>query len=265
MAPTRAPTPATCAECGQGAAAQLGRADVCAPAVERPVRRAARHGRRLLHGDLRPLHALRAACDTEEPTAAPTMAPTAAPTPACDGTAPTQCPHRHGACPRARSSSRAATARADQLRRLLRGDLRHLRACEKPCPAEREIPTAAPTRAPTAAPTSAPTAAPEEPCDTEVEPAPCSPRADQGADGAHPRADARDVRRVRTRSRRPAGPSRRVRASCPGQCAERARMADGYCMATCGFRTPCPVDTVHGDPMFKHNGEGFKFSIPAGP
>jgi len=41
-------------------------------------------------------------------------------------------------------------------------------------------------------------------------------------------------------------------------------MADGYCMATCGLCTPCPVDTVHGDPMFKHNGEGFKFSIPVG-
>jgi len=52
-----------------------------------------------------------------------------------------------------------------------------------------------------------------------------------------------------------------------GQCAERARMADGYCMASCGACAACvtpPVDTIHGDPMFKHNGEGFKFSIPVG-
>ena len=53
-----------------------------------------------------------------------------------------------------------------------------------------------------------------------------------------------------------------------GQCAERARMADGYCMASCGACAACtvtpPVDTIHGDPMFRHNGEGFKFSIPVG-
>jgi len=50
-----------------------------------------------------------------------------------------------------------------------------------------------------------------------------------------------------------------------GKCAERASEADGYCEATCGICVVCPeVDTIHGDPMFKHNGEGFKFSIPLG-
>jgi hypothetical protein len=65
-------------------------------------------------------------------------------------------------------------------------------------------------------------------------------------------------------------PSNWAEPTCAGQlssgkCAERVRMADGYCMATCGICEVCkPVDTVHGDPMFKHNGEGFKFSIPVG-
>merc|ERR1740117_288339 len=39
-------------------------------------------------------------------------------------------------------------------------------------------------------------------------------------------------------------------------------------MASCGACAACtvtpPVDTIHGDPMFRHNGEGFKFTIPVG-
>ena len=98
---------------------------------------------------------------------------------------------------------------------------------EEPCEVEK------PTRAPTMAPTRAPTPATCAEC-VDKEPPPS---------WAEPTC---------------------ARQLSSGQCAERARMADGYCMATCGLCTPCPVDTVHGDPMFKHNGEGFKFSIPVG-
>eukprot|EP00964_Phaeocystis_antarctica_P038110 scaffold21817_cov64-Phaeocystis_antarctica.AAC.1 len=115
----------------------------------------------------------------------------------------------------------------------------------------------APTKAPTKAPTSAPTAAPEEPCDTEdeIEPAKMEPPASC--------SDCVDKE----------PPSSWAEPTCAGQlasgqCAERARMADGFCMASCGACAACtvtpPVDTIHGDPMFRHNGEGFKFAIPVG-
>jgi hypothetical protein len=40
-------------------------------------------------------------------------------------------------------------------------------------------------------------------------------------------------------------------------------LADGLCEQTCAVCTACPEgDIVHGDPIFKHNGVGLKFTMP---
>jgi hypothetical protein len=45
-----------------------------------------------------------------------------------------------------------------------------------------------------------------------------------------------------------------------GTCAD---LADGLCEQTCAVCTACPEgDIVHGDPIFKHNGVGLKFTMP---
>merc|ERR1719353_1965607 len=156
------------------------------------------------------------------------MAPTAAPTPACD---------EHCADAMPPSTWRASTC-AEQLagghcaERISLAD-GYCEAtcgicvpCEKPCPTEREIPTAAPTSAPTAAPTSAPTAAPTMAPTRAPTPATCAECVDKEPPPSW--AEPTCARQLSS-----------------GQCAERARMADGYCMATCGLCTPCeqPCDT----------------------
>ena len=211
-------------------------------------------------------------CDTEEPTAAPTkaptkaptMAPTKAPTPSCDvSCADAMPPSTWGAptCAEQLAGGHCAE-RISLADGYCEATCGICKPCEVPCPTEVEIPTMAPTRAPTRAPTSAPTPAPEEPCDTEapVEPAALPTLAPTKAPTPASCSDCVDTE----------PPSDWAEPTCArqlsgGKCAERVRMADGYCMATCGICQVCPpVDTVHGDPMFKHNGESFKFSIPVG-
>ena len=195
---------------------------------------------------------------------APTMAPTKAPTPSCDERCGDAMPPSTWGAPTCAEqlSGGHCAERISLADGFCEATCGICVPCEVPCPTEVEIPTMAPTRAPTRAPTSAPTPAPEEPCDTEaeIEPAALPTLAPTKAPTPAYCFECKDKE----------PPSNWAEPTCAGQlssgkCAERVRMADGYCMATCGICEVCkPVDTVHGDPMFKHNGEGFKFSIPVG-
>jgi len=262
MAPTKAPTPASCSDCVDKEPPSNWAEPTCAGQLSSGQ---CAERVRMVDGYCMATCGLckpcEEPCDIEEPTAAPTkaptMAPTKAPTPSCDASCGDAMPPSTWGEPTCAGQLAAGhcAERISLADGFCEATCGICVPCEVPCPTE-EIPTMAPTKAPTKAPTSAPTAAPEEPCDTEdeIEPAKIEPPASC--------SDCVDKE----------PPSSWAEPTCAGQlasgqCAERARMADGYCMASCGACAACvtpPVDTIHGDPMFKHNGEGFKFSIPVG-
>ena len=166
---------------------------------------------------------------------------------------------------------------------------------EEPCPEE---PTAAPTAAPTMAPTKAPCKKPAECSDSCVDVPPPSnwkepTCAEQLAEGKCPeRFSMADGYCEATCgicvACSPVEPAKveppKIEPPCsvscedveppadphnPMSCADHLKkgtcvgLADGLCEQTCAVCTACPEgDIVHGDPIFKHNGVGLKFTMP---
>merc|ERR1719424_1223828 len=161
-----------------------------------------------------------------------------------------------------------------------------------------EEPTAAPTAAPTMAPTKAPCKKPAECSDSCVDVPPPSnwkepTCAEQLAEGKCPeRFSMADGYCEATCgicvACSPVEPAKveppKIEPPCsvscedveppadphnPMSCADHLKkgtcvgLADGLCEQTCALCTACPEgDIVHGDPIFKHNGVGLKFTMP---